>query len=103
MTVRVPLRLTPKQVRDLDLVAASIGAELQPHHAATAGHKWNRKEAVVHLIENHLSAADAVDVARQEMVEFINEILTPFGGSCRVRGNEVVVSLQDKVKRLSVK
>jgi len=100
---RVPLNLTDRQVRDLDLIAASINAELQPHNADHAGHKWNRKAAIVLLIENYLSATDAVDVARQEVVDFINEILTPFGGSCRMQWNEVVVSLQDKVKRLSVK
>lgn len=100
---RVPLNLTDRQVRDLDLIAASINAELQPHHAVHAGHKWNRKAAIVYLIDNYVSASDAVDAARQEVVDFINEILTPFGGSCRMQGNEVVVSLQDKVKRLSVK
>ena len=100
---QVPLSLTDKQVRDLDLIAATLGVELQPHHAVRAGHKWNRKAAIVHLIENYLSATDAVDVARQEVVDFINEILTPFGGSCRMQGNEVVVSLQDKVRKLAVK
>ena len=49
------------------------------------------------------SMSEVVDAARTEVVEFIDSFLAPFGGRCRYHGNEIVVSLQDKVKRLSVK
>ncbi len=85
----------------IKLVVCRECGEERPHKAhglCTACYQaWYRKN------NPPPSTAEIAERVRLEVVEFVDGFLGSFGGSCRMRGNEVVVSLQDKVKRLSVK
>lgn len=85
----------------IKLVVCKGCGEERPHKAhglCTACYQaWYRKN------NPPPSMSEVVDAARTEVVEFIDSFLVPFDGSCRMRGNEIVVSLQGKVRKLAVK
>lgn len=51
--VRVELRLTEKQAEMLDKIAEGVGKALAPQHAIRSGHKYDRKAAILFLLENY--------------------------------------------------
>lgn len=53
MTVRVELRFTEKQAEMLDRIAEQVGKALAPQHAIRSGHKYNRKAAILFLLEQY--------------------------------------------------
>lgn len=45
------MRLTEKQAEMLDRVAERVGKALAPQHAIRSGHKYDRKAAILFLLE----------------------------------------------------
>lgn len=47
------MRLTEEQAEMLDRVAEQVGKALAPQHAIRSGHKYDRKAAILFLLEQH--------------------------------------------------
>ena len=58
---RVEFRLTDAELIMLDGVALDTKAPLQPHHAAVAGHRWDRKAALVFLLRRYYGYQDETE------------------------------------------
>jgi len=53
MTVRMEFRFTEKQAEMLDRIAEQVGKALAPQHVIRSGHKYNRKAAILFLLERY--------------------------------------------------
>ena len=51
--VRVELKLTEEQAEMLDRIAEQVGKALAPQHIARSGHPYDRKAAILFLLENY--------------------------------------------------
>jgi hypothetical protein len=51
--VRVELKLTEEQAEMLDRIAEQVGKALAPQHIARSGHPYDRKAAILFLMETY--------------------------------------------------
>ena len=49
--VRVELKMTEEQAEMLDRIAEQVGKALAPQHVARSGHPYDRKAAILFLME----------------------------------------------------
>ena len=103
MSNRVELRLTDGELRLLDIVAQQVGERLPEY--SPAGHRYNRKRAIVAALEQYGLAAEleaALEESHQRVVDAVNDILQSLGGRCYLDGGEVVVRAANREHRRKI-